>query len=408
MAEKRGRGKMRDGGVLTINGKVPLRDDYILSLVYTPGVAEPCLEIAAHPERVDDFTSRGNLIAVVSDGSAVLSYGNVGPGPALPIMEGMAVLMKTLGGVDALPLVLSTQDPDEIVETIRLLTPTFGGFLLEDIESPKCFDIEKRLIETLDVPVSHSDQHGSAIHVLAALINAFTIVGKTPSSVKVVICGAGAAGIATARLLLTYGIRNIVLVDSAGIIHSRREQNMNHVKEAIAMVTNPAGERGSLSDAVRGADVLVGLSRPKLFTAAMISSMAKEPIVFSLANPVPEITPEEAKAAGATVVASGMSGSVNRMLNPMVNPGIFRGALDVRARSFNQAMYLAAAEALAGIVSPAELKPDYIVPRIMDLRITPAIAAAVAKTAIINNLARKIVNPEEIAERSRRYLYRQS
>jgi malate dehydrogenase (oxaloacetate-decarboxylating) len=399
--------KIRDRGILTIKGKVPLRDDYILSLVYTPGVAEPCLEIAAHPEKVDDFTSRGNFIAVVSDGSAVLSYGNVGPGPAFPIMEGMALLMKTLGGVDALPLVLDTQDADEIVETIQMLTPTFGGFLLEDIESPKCFDIEKRLTESIDGLVCHSDQHGSAVHVLAALINAFTIVGKTPASVKVVICGAGAAGIATARLLLTYGIRNIVLVDSEGIIHSSRQKNMNSEKLAIAMVTNPSGEKGSLADAARGADVLIGLSRPKLFTAAMVSSMAEKAIVFAMANPVPEIDPEEARAAGATVVGSGMSGSVNRMLNPMVNPGLFRGALDVRARRFNQAMYLAAAEALAGVVAPKDLKPDYIVPRIMDLRITPAIAQAVAKTAIINNLARKIVNPEEIAERSRRHLYTQ-
>lgn len=353
---------------------VDTRED--LAVAYTPGVAAPCEEIAADPEKVYDFTMKGNTIAVVTDGSAVLGLGNIGPEAALPVMEGKAVLFKEFGGVNAFPICLDTQDPDEIVETVVRIAPAFGGINLEDIAAPRCFEVEERLKEALDIPVFHDDQHGTAIVVLCGLINALRLTGKDKRDVSIVMNGAGSAGIAIAKLLLLYGFEDIILCDSAGIVWSGSER-LNAVKREMLAVTNREDRSGTLADAVKGADVFIGVSVAGALTPAMVSSMAPDPIIFALANPTPEILPEEAKAAGAFIVATGRSDFPNQVNNVIAFPGIFKGALEARAPGITDAMKLAAAEALAALVPDDELSVEFIMPEPFDPRTAQAVARAV-------------------------------
>lgn len=384
-------------GKFAVASKVGLADQHDLSLAYSPGVAEPCLAIERDPDTVYEYTNRGNLVAVVSDGTAVLGLGDIGPLAALPVMEGKAVLFKAFGGVDAVPLVLATKDPAAIVEHIALLAPTFGGINLEDISGPRCFEIEEKLQEKLDIPVFHDDQHGTAVVCFAGLLNALQYVGKDIAGLRVVINGAGAAGIAMARLLHEAGCRGILLCDTKGVIHAGRAEGMNRWKEEAANYTNPAGERGTLAEALRGADVFIGLSVAGAVTRDMVRSMAARAVVFALANPVPEIMPEEARAAGAAVVATGRSDLANQINNVLGFPGIFRGALDVRARRINREMKIAAAHAIAGLVAPAELCADYIIPGPFDPRVPRVVAEAVAGAAVRTGIARLALSAPEIA-----------
>src|SRR6266705_3428305 len=367
--------RKRHRGVIGIESKVPIRDRSVLSLVYTPGVAEPCLAIHKDPGTSFEYTCRGNTIAVVTDGSKVLSLGNRGPHAALPIMEGNAVIFKTFAGVDAFPICLDTQDADEIVRTVSLLVPTFGAICLEDIAAPRCFPVEERLERATDIPVLHTDQHAAAIEVLAALMNAGKLVGKALSAMRVVINGAGAAGIATARLLLKVGVKDVILCDRAGAIYKYRPTRMNWVKAEMALCTNREGRQGPL------------------------------PVVLAVALPEPEIRPELAKRNGAAIVATGRADLPNGVNTAMVVPGVFRGLLDVAARGVNDEMKIAAADALAGCLPEGELRPDRILPSLMDYGVAPAIAAAVAKAAIKTGRARKQVDPEQIRERTLRYVY---
>ncbi len=354
------------------------RDD--LALAYTPGVAQPCKEIARDPEKAYDYTIKRNTVAVVSDGSAVLGLGNIGPLAAMPVMEGKAVLFKEFGGVNAFPICLDTQDVDEIVETVIALAPTFGGINLEDISAPRCFEIEERLNDALDIPVFHDDQHGTAIVVLSGLINALKLVGKSAKDVRVVINGAGSAGIAIARLMLAYGFAHITLANSKGLVSS--ECASNQVQRDMLAYTNLDNQVGSLADGLRGADVVVGVSAPGAITADMVTSMADKAIVFALANPVPEIYPDEAKAAGAYVVATGRSDFPNQVNNVVAFPGIFRGALESRAERISLDMKLAAARALADLVGEDELNADFIMPDPFDPRVAATVAKAVSDCAL--------------------------
>lgn len=354
------------------------RDD--LALAYTPGVAEPCKEIARDPEKAYDYTIKRNTVAVVSDGSAVLGLGNIGPLAAMPVMEGKAVLFKEFGGVNAFPICLDTQDVDEIVETVIRLAPTFGGINLEDISAPRCFEIEERLNDALDIPVFHDDQHGTAIVVLSGLINALKLVGKKAQDVRVVINGAGSAGIAIARLMLAYGFAHITLANSKGLVSS--ECASNQAQRDMLAFTNLENQIGSLADGLRGADVVIGVSAPGVITADMVASMADKAIVFALANPVPEIYPDEAKAAGAYVVATGRSDFPNQVNNVVAFPGIFRGALDSRAERISLDMKLAAARALADLVGEDELNADFIMPDPFDPRVAVTVAKAVSDCAL--------------------------
>ncbi|MDK2883021.1 MAG: hypothetical protein PWP58_1357 [Bacillota bacterium] len=366
-------------GKISVESKVPLRTRADLSLAYTPGVAEPCRIIASRPEEVYTYTARGNLVAIVTDGSAVLGLGDIGPEAALPVMEGKAVLFKTFAGVDAFPLCLATKDVDAIVETVKLVAPTFGGINLEDISAPRCFAIEERLKAELNIPVFHDDQHGTAIVVLAALLNALRLVGKSLEEVTVTVNGAGAAGIAIARLLVRVGVADVIVCDRAGAIYPGRAEN-NAVKEEIAAITNKGRVRGDLAAALEGRDVFIGVSAPGVVTGDMVRRMAARPVVFALANPVPEIWPDEAKAAGAVVVGTGRSDFPNQVNNVLAFPGVFRGALDARARQITEEMKLAAAKALADLVGDA-LSPDYCLPDPFDERVVPAVAAAVRAAA---------------------------
>jgi malate dehydrogenase (oxaloacetate-decarboxylating) len=366
-------------GKISVESKVPLRTRADLSLAYTPGVAEPCRIIASRPEEVYTYTARGNLVAIVTDGSAVLGLGDIGPEAALPVMEGKAVLFKTFAGVDAFPLCLATKDVDAIVETVKLVAPTFGGINLEDISAPRCFAIEERLKAELNIPVFHDDQHGTAIVVLAALLNALRLVGKSLEEVTVTVNGAGAAGIAIARLLVRVGVADVIVCDRAGAIYPGRAEN-NAVKEEIAAITNKGRVRGDLAAALEGRDVFIGASAPGVVTGDMVRRMAARPVVFALANPVPEIWPDEAKAAGAVVVGTGRSDFPNQVNNVLAFPGVFRGALDARARQITEEMKLAAAKALADLVGDA-LSPDYCLPDPFDERVVPAVAAAVRAAA---------------------------
>ena len=355
--------------------KIKTRED--LALAYTPGVAEPCRKIAENPSDAYKYTMKANTVAVVSDGSAVLGLGNIGPAAAMPVMEGKCALFKTFGGVNAVPLCLDTQDVDEIVETVKRLAPSFGGINLEDISAPRCFEIERRLIDELDIPVFHDDQHGTAIVVLSGVINALRLTGKQKEACRVVVNGAGSAGIAIAKLLLNYGFRNLILCDKCGIINSRSE-GINEAQRAMLATTNLNDEEGTLADAMRGADIFVGVSAPGIVSADMVKSMNSDAILFAMANPTPEIFPDVARAAGARVVGTGRSDFPNQINNVVAFPGIFKGALESRATRITKQMKLAAAEALAALVSDDELSEDFIMPEPFDPRAVEAVAAAVA------------------------------
>jgi malate dehydrogenase (oxaloacetate-decarboxylating) len=375
-------------GKLEVTGKIEVKDQAGLSLAYTPGVAEPCKDIAEDPEKVYEYTVKGNMVAVVTDGTAVLGLGNIGPAAALPVMEGKALLFKSFAGVDAFPICLNTTDVDKIVEIVTMLEPVFGGINLEDIAAPACFEVEKKLKERMSIPIFHDDQHGTAVIVLAALLNALKITGKELAELSVVINGAGAAGIAIAKIMLSAGIENIVICDRKGIIYKGRPEGMNWAKEEMAEVTNKENKKGDLAAALVGADVFIGVSTANVVTPEMVESMNKDPIIFALANPVPEIDPKVAKEAGARVVGTGRSDYPNQINNVLAFPGIFRGALDVRATDINEEMKLAAARALAEIIPEEELSADYIIPKPFDPRVAPAVARAVAEAARESGVAR--------------------
>lgn len=374
------------GKISVINKvKVENRDD--LSTAYTPGVAEPCRKIHANEDEVYRYTAKGNLIAVVSDGTAVLGLGDIGPKAAMPVMEGKAILFKTFAGIDAFPICLDTKNVDEIVNTVKYLAPTFGGINLEDISAPRCFEIEARLCKELDIPVFHDDQHGTAIVVAAGLLNAVKLVGKKIEDVKIVINGAGSAGISIAKLLLQFGVGDIVLVDKAGAL-AKGQDWMNPAQAAMAECTNRDNQTGSLVDIIKGKDIFIGVSGPNVLTAEMVSTMAEDAIVFAMANPTPEIMPEEAKKGGARVVATGRSDYPNQINNVLVFPGIFRGALDVRASDITERMKIAAAKAIASIIKDDELTEEYIIPGAFDKRVVEVVAKAVAQEARAENIAR--------------------
>jgi len=375
-------------GKLEVRSKVPVKDKESLSLAYTPGVAEPCKEIHKDPEAIYEYTSKGNMVAVVSDGTAVLGLGNIGAPASLPVMEGKAVLFKCFAGVDAFPICLNTSDIDKIVDVVTLMEPSFGGVNLEDIAAPACFEIERKLKERLSIPVFHDDQHGTAIIVLGALINALKLTDKELKDVVIAVNGAGAAGIAITKILLQTGVKDIILCDRNGIIYRGRKEGMNWAKEEMAQVTNRENKKGLLADALVGADVFIGVSSANIVTKEMVQSMKKDAIIFAMANPVPEIDPGLAKEAGARIVGTGRSDYPNQINNVLAFPGVFRGALDVRATDINEEMKLAAAYALAGIIPEEELTEDYIIPKAFDPRVAPAVAQAVARAAVESGVAR--------------------
>lgn len=363
-------------GKLETISKSPVKSREALSLAYTPGVAEPCKVIAEDKEAAYKYTMKANTVAVVSDGSAVLGLGNIGPHAAMPVMEGKAVLFKEFGGVNAVPICLDTQDTEEIIKAVTWLAPAYGGINLEDISAPRCFEIEERLKATLDIPVFHDDQHGTAIVVLAGIINALKVVNKKKEDCKVVINGAGSAGVAITKLLLTYGFTNVIMCDKVGII-SKTTQGLNWMQEKMAQETNPNSETGTLADALKGADIFVGVSAPNIVTPEMVSSMAKDSILFAMANPVPEIMPDVAKAAGARVVGTGRSDFPNQVNNVVAFPGIFKGALEGRATQITEEMKLAAANAIAGLVPEDELNEDNIMPEAFNPQVADLVAEAV-------------------------------
>ena len=376
------KGKME----VVTRGPVENKDD--LSLAYTPGVAQPCLEIQKDVNKSYELTRRWNMCLVVTDGSAVLGLGNIGPEAGMPVMEGKCVLFKAFGDVDAFPLCIKSNDVDEIVNTIYMISGSFGGVNLEDISAPRCFEIEKKLKEKCDIPIFHDDQHGTAIITLAGLTNALKVVGKKKEDVHVVMNGAGAAAISIARLLLTAGFKNITLCDRKGAIFEGRPEGMNPVKDEMSKVTNLDKKAGSLADMLVGADVFIGVSAPGAVTTEMVKTMNKDAIVFACANPTPEIFPDDAKAGGAKVVSTGRSDFPNQINNVLAFPGIFRGAIDVRAKEINDEMKIAASEALANLISDEELSPEYIIPKAFDKRVGPAVAKAVAEAAKRTGVAR--------------------
>ncbi|MEK3854890.1 NAD(P)-dependent malic enzyme [Cytobacillus sp. FSL H8-0458] len=375
-------------GKLTVDVKMPLNSMKDLSLAYSPGVAEPCRRIHDQPEKVYDYTIKGNLIAVVSDGTSVLGLGDIGPEASMPVMEGKAALFKAFAGVDAVPICLDTKDPEEIINTVRLLQPSFGGINLEDIAAPNCFYIEERLKQEMNIPVFHDDQHGTAIVTAAGLINALKLAGKKMDEIKIVINGAGAAGIAIIKLLLNMGAKDIIMCDTKGAIYEGRQDRMNPVKESVAKITNPGKRRGLLEDVIIGADVFIGVSSAGALTKEMVETMSPDSIIFAMANPVPEIMPDEAKEAGAKVVGTGRSDLPNQVNNVLAFPGIFRGALDVRATEINEEMKMAAVEAIAGLIDATDLTPDYVIPGPLDSRVVPAVRDAVIKAAQETGAAR--------------------
>ena len=392
-------------GAVEIYAKVPIKDEIIYSRLYAPAaVAEVCQKILHEPMAAYDFTCKNNLVAIVTDGSAVLGLGNIGPRAALPVMEGKAVLFKTFGGVEAFPICISTQEPDHIVRLVECLSPAFGGINLEDISSPRCFEIEQRLSERMDIPVFHDDQHGTAVVVLAGMLNALKLVGRKLEEEKIVFNGAGAAAIATAKLLISAGAQNLVVCDTKGAIYRGRTKGMNFIKQEMAEITNPEKQKGSLAEVIKGAEVFIGLSGPKILTQEMVRSMAPDPIIFAMANPEPEIFPDEARAAGAAVVATGRSDFPNQVNNCLAFPGIFRGALDIRANAINDAMNIAASHAIAALVGE-QLHPDYIIPAAMDFRVPPAVAEAVARAGLETGTARHHLEPEQVARHTREFIY---
>ena len=374
-------------GKIEIAARVPADSSEALSLAYTPGVAKPCLEIQKDINKSYELTRRWNTVAVVTDGTAVLGLGDIGPEAGMPVMEGKCVLFKAFGDVDAIPLCVRSKDVDEIVKTVSLLAGSFGGINLEDISAPRCFEIEKKLKECCDIPIFHDDQHGTAIITLAGLINALKLVGKKIDEVKIVTSGAGAAGIAIIKLLMSMGLKNVIMTDRTGAIYKGRE-GLNPIKQEMAEITNLNCEKGTLAEVIKGADVFIGVSAPGTLTKEMVQTMAKDPIIFACANPTPEIFPDEAKAGGAAVVSTGRSDFPNQVNNVLAFPGIFRGALDVRASDINDKMKVAAAYALAGLVSDEELNADYIIPAAFDPRVKDAVAKAVAQAAIDSGVAR--------------------
>ena len=376
-------------GKIEVIATVPVESKQDLSLAYTPGVAQPCLEIEKDVNLSYELTRRHNLCLVATDGTAVLGLGDIGPEAAMPVMEGKCVLFKAFGDVDAFPLCIKSKDVDEIVNTIYMISGSFGGVNLEDISAPRCFEIEKKLKEKCDIPIFHDDQHGTAVITLAGLKNAMKVVGKSLETVKIVVNGAGAAAISITKLLLSAGAKDITLCDRNGAIYAGREKGMNPIKEEMAQVTNLRGAKGTLADMLVGADVFIGVSAPGVVTTEMVKTMAKDAVIFACANPTPEIFPEDAKAGGAKVIATGRSDFPNQINNVLAFPGIFRGALDVRASDINDEMQLAATYAIASLVSDTELCPEYIIPPAFDERIGKVVASAVAKAAIDSGVARK-------------------
>ena len=376
------------GGKIEVRATVPVASKDDLSLAYTPGVAEPCLAIEKDPEQSYTLTRRHNLCAVITDGSAVLGLGDIGPEAGMPVMEGKCVLFKAFGDVDAFPICVKTKDVDEFVNAVYLISGSFGGINLEDISAPRCFEIERKLKEKCDIPIFHDDQHGTAIITLAGLSNALKVVGKKKEEVRIVTSGAGAAAISITKLLLSAGFRNITMCDRRGAIYAGRKEGMNWIKEEMAQVTNPDKRQGSLAEMLQGADVFIGVSAPGMVTADMVRTMNRDAIIFACANPTPEIFPDEAKAGGAKVVSTGRSDYPNQINNVLAFPGVFRGAFDVRAKDINEEMKMAAAQALADLIPPEELSPDYIIPKAFDPRVGPAVAKAVAEAARKSGVAR--------------------
>ncbi|ALM57304.1 NAD-dependent malic enzyme [Staphylococcus equorum] len=390
----------RNQGKLEVTPKVQVTNKEELSLAYSPGVAEPCKEIHEDSRKVFEYTMKGNTVAVVTDGTAVLGLGNIGAEASIPVMEGKAVLFKSFSGIDGVPIALNTTDTDDIVNTVKLLEPNYGGINLEDISAPRCFEIEERLKKETKIPVFHDDQHGTAIVTVAGMINALRIVDKDLSDIKVVLNGAGAAGMAIVKLLYSYGVRDMIMCDSKGAIFEDRAFGMNDTKAYVAKWTNREKIEGSLNDVIRDADVFIGVSVADLLTKEMVESMADDPIIFAMANPNPEIQPDVAKAAGAKVIGTGRSDFPNQINNVLAFPGIFRGALDVEATQINEAMKQAAVEAIANLINQEELNPDYCIPGPFDKRVAPSVAREVAKAAMESGVARNDMDPEEIYEKT--------
>ncbi|MDW3954206.1 malic enzyme-like NAD(P)-binding protein [Staphylococcus saprophyticus] len=386
----------KNQGKLEVSPKVKVTNKEELSLAYSPGVAEPCKEIHEDPRKVFEYTMKSNTVAVVTDGTAVLGLGNIGAEASIPVMEGKAVLFKSFSGIDGVPIALNTTDTEEIINTVKLLEPNYGGINLEDISAPRCFEIEERLKKETKIPVFHDDQHGTAIVTVAGMINALRIVDKDLSDIKVVLNGAGAAGIAIIKLLYSYGVRNMIMCDSKGAIYEGRSFGMNDTKAYVAKWTNRDKIDGSLNDVIEDADVFIGVSVADLLSKEMVESMADDPIIFAMANPNPEIKPDVAKAAGAKVIGTGRSDFPNQINNVLAFPGIFRGALDVEATHINEEMKQAAVEAIADLIKPEELNLDYCIPGPFDKRVAPSVAREVAKAAMESGVARVDVDPEEI------------
>lgn len=390
----------RNQGKLEVAPKVKVTNKDKLSLAYSPGVAEPCKEIHEDPRKVFEYTMKRNTVAVVSDGTAVLGLGNIGAEASIPVMEGKAVLFKSFSGIDGVPISLKTTDTDEIVNTVKLLEPNYGGINLEDISASRCFEIEERLKKETNIPVFHDDQHGTAIVTVAGLINALRIVDKDMSDIKVVLNGAGAAGIAIVKLLYSYGIRDMIMCDSKGAIYEGRRHGMNETKEQVAKWTNRDKTEGDLEEVIQDADVFIGVSVADILTQDMVRSMADDPIIFAMANPNPEINPDDAKEAGAKVIGTGRSDNPNQINNVLAFPGIFRGALDVEATHINEEMKQAAVEAIANLIDSDELDPDYCIPGPFDSRVAPSVAREVARAAMDSGVARIEIDPQDVYDKT--------
>lgn len=387
---------MDNNGKIAVVSKVPIATRHDLAIAYTPGVAEPCKDIKEDKNLSFEYTCRGNMVAIITDGTRVLGLGDIGPEAAMPVMEGKAALFKTFGDVDAVPVCLDTKDPDEFIRTVKLLQPNYAGVNLEDISSPKCYEIEDKLKEICDIPVFHDDQHGTAIACLSAVLGALRFVKKDIATAKFVVNGCGAAGSAIGRLLVNMGAQNVIMVDRFGALYEGIDAKLDRIQSYLATVTNKEHKQGTLADVAKGADVMIGASAPNVFTKEIMQSMAEKAIVFALANPVPEISYDAAKEAGVAVAGTGRSDRPNQVNNVTVFPGVFRGAIDVRARAITEDMKVAAVYAIADLIDEKDLREDYVVPDAFDPRVAPAVAAAVAKVAIEKGLARKIVDPEVV------------